>query len=185
EIALVGNLPNSSAMLSFFATGPPGGMTPSGLYKYSPIGSFILITGQLDVDGDGVADTAYQNPLMAGYLTGNYLTTTVDVQAMDPFGGFSVSSQFDDQKNAAMLWELGFESWGNADELVPDTPDFYGWFELGFTAQLVADGCYDEYWASTAVLSGDVNNYVPIPSAVLLLGSGLFGLIGLRRKFQS
>ena len=177
EIDLVG------AMLSFNAG--PGGLVVPGVYSYSPVDSSILITGQLDFDGDGAADTAYTAPLMQGYLTGNLISGgTVDVinTYMDEF---LVLSMFQDQKNAAMLWELGVTMFGSDDELVPDNPDFDGFFHLGFQAGLVGMPNCDEYWESTKVLSGDVDNYVPIPSAVLLLGSGLFGLIGLRRKFQS
>ena len=177
EIAL------ADAFLSFNAG--PGGLVGPGVYSYSPVGSSILITGQLDVDGDGAADTAYTAPLMQGYLTGNLISGgTVDV--INTYEDeFLVISMFQDQKNAAMLYALGAEDWGNVDELVPDNPDFDGFFHLGFNAELVGMPNCDEYWESTRVLSGDVDNYVPIPSAVLLLGSGLFGLIGLRRKFQS
>ncbi|RLB71614.1 MAG: hypothetical protein DRH03_05645, partial [Deltaproteobacteria bacterium] len=34
-------------------------------------------------------------------------------------------------------------------------------------------------------LKGSFGNEVPIPGAIWLLGSGLFGLIGIRRRRQS
>jgi hypothetical protein len=54
-------------------------------------------------------------------------------------------------------------------------------FTFGTGGQTVSYTYSD--WYALAVHPGNVNP-VPIPAAVWLLGSGLIGLIGLRRKFQ-
>ncbi|MBN2807936.1 MAG: VPLPA-CTERM sorting domain-containing protein [Deltaproteobacteria bacterium] len=48
---------------------------------------------------------------------------------------------------------------------------FYGTFDAASAA-----------FTSAGIASGDVVNYVPIPAAAWLLGSGLFGLITIRRR---
>lgn len=57
--------------------------------------------------------------------------------------------------------------------LLEDNPD--GW-DLNF----LNDGAIVEFGSDSTFASGSV---VPIPSAILLLGSGLLGLAGLRKKF--
>jgi hypothetical protein len=43
----------------------------------------------------------------------------------------------------------------------------------------------DSSFSSIRVLSGDVfNTPVPLPAAIWLLGAGLIGLVGVRRKLQ-
>ena len=55
-------------------------------------------------------------------------------------------------------------------------------FAAGFGYQFVTDECYSNA-SAIAVLPGDVA-IVPVPAAVWLLGGGLIGLVGLRRRYK-
>ncbi len=68
----------------------------------------------------------------------------------------------------------------------PTSTPSHAWlyyFELGELAYDWKTSSHSYYYA-WAVRDGDVVPPVPIPASILLLGSGLFGLIGIRRKYQ-
>ncbi|MBW2140028.1 MAG: VPLPA-CTERM sorting domain-containing protein [Deltaproteobacteria bacterium] len=103
----------------------------------------------------------------------------------------------DDDWDVNLYMNTGYVDWG-------ETNNFYqnGWATIspGQTAHLVLDFSTEGainlnhitnlgFQIATDREFGDQYNLVastvPIPGAIWLLGSGLFGLIGLRRKFKS
>jgi len=48
---------------------------------------------------------------------------------------------------------------------------------MGFSDAQITEGVETYFWLSTKIIE-------PIPAVVWLLGSGLIGLVGLRRRFK-
>lgn len=133
-------------------------------------GGFITITA--DVDGQtGVV-----------LLDGEWISAKVielnsagDLKLEVAVGGFT------DEKNKWLLYELG---------LLDYDPSCYDQFKGPFSGSLnlsftIIDTDLSETFESCVIGSGDIHNTpVPIPGAVWLLGSGIIGLIGVRRKFR-
>ena len=110
--------------------------------------------------------------------------------AEEPFlATLTVSLRDDDDEMLENQWELGF---GIAEDGTWDL----GWVNTGdyaydVTASYLMDGTFTVYLGS---LFGDffidqsilemTSNAVPIPSTILIFGSGLVGLIGVRRKIK-
>jgi hypothetical protein len=74
------------------------------------------------------------------------------------------------------------EKWGPLTDFYGlPTTDYQGLFYLNFSAE----GSPPDSFRSLAVLDGViVNTPVPEPTTMILIGSGLIGLVGLRRKFK-
>lgn len=80
--------------------------------------------------------------------------------------------------NLTQAW-LGFYTSTN----VPGTGHLYYYFDLGSGNQAVADINNWYFWIhGIAVHDGNISPTVPVPSAFLLLGAGLIGLSGLKRR---
>jgi hypothetical protein len=71
-------------------------------------------------------------------------------------------------------------------------PDAFTLFTLTFSAQAIGDSAFsfltvdlsDPYVNAIDASGGGDANVVPIPPTVLLLGSGLLGLVGFRRRLR-
>lgn len=136
-------------------------------------GGFLTITGDL------VGDTEGSMTLMSGSWN------SAQVVAYDA-GTMKlgiVFGDFVDEKNAWLLYQLGLID----DPYSTNTFDgpFEGALHISFAIDPNTFDAENGYFCSDYILSGDVDNtYVPIPGAVWLLGSGLMGLIGIRRKMR-
>jgi len=118
-------------------------------------------------------------PAGTSLITGVFTNVSV-TQIPVTYGGFTVYNfdvavaGFQDEKNSALLQYFGYPANASSD----------GNFNLSFlTAGFVKPG---DAFTSISVLSGDVVNFpVPLPPSMLLLGTGILGLVGLgwrRRK---
>lgn len=147
----------------------------SGAFDYStsdewffkPGGSFT-VTGALDLDGDGTLDF----PATTELITGTYFAAGVEKSILG--GDFKVViGGFNDVKNEALAQYYGLQSNGYG----------YGWsgnMNLSFKASSTPGSSFESY----RVLSGDIINtpLVPEPASMLLLGMGILGVFGLKRK---
>lgn len=133
-------------------------------------GGPLVITGDLDGDGQGsmtLLDGTWNSAEVASFGTGSLGIVLGD---------------FTDSKNAWLLYKLGLiDDPGNITTLVGP---FDGSLHISFTTATFDKEC--GFFTSQTVLSGDIDNtyVVPVPAALWLLGSGLIGLIGIRRKIK-
>jgi hypothetical protein len=130
---------------------------------------------EADLDNDGVA-------LLASNLTG----TTYDVN----MNGTLTPGQYAGFNPTPEDGEVNLGVFGDADSS-NDTITMYlfGYFRNGvspLTGVYLTNGITDDNFLATITLSDDgiltIVNPVPVPGAIWLLGSGLLGLLGLRRK---
>jgi len=143
-----------------FTTGGFTGSDPGDWY-FSPGGSIELTGGILDL---GI-------PAGTTLLTGSFSGTPRVIY----LGGTSqiVGATFIDSKDSVLARWYGLSDNGYG----------YGWagdINLSFAA----NGSPDSAFSSTLVKSGDITNtpIIPEPGSMMLLGMGILGLFGLRKK---
>ena len=185
-VSLGGNtLYLGDAILEFGTTGVTPFLNGSGdpiLYQFGA-GGYIRIKKNVDagvrvysdIDRTNQIGTISAAPLLEGTWNDGGFNAIID--QTDPTG--AIFGDFDDEKNQ-MLFNLFGQDIDPVDELIGL---YHG--SIALSMQFLTQNLDSPYDFTAVSLSGDVNNVVPIPSAVLLLGSGLMGLVGLRRKFQS
>ncbi len=130
-------------------------------------GGSLTLTGGVDFGSDGTNIPAGTELMKDGEFSFNEVTW-LDFYPGDEKWFITIAS-FTDYKNEDLLTHYGMPS-----------VLYNGNFNISFEVQNTdpTDG-----FVSSRVLSGDISNYpVPIPAAVWLLGSGLIGLVGLRRR---
>jgi hypothetical protein len=156
-------LPITGGVLNFTS----GNLTSSAL---TPVPSWSFGSGGTITISGGI-------PGFTGTLmTGSFQSAIVLTVASSGTTGFEISgAQFTDVKNPQLLEYFG----------ISPTSAFWGTFNIGFLAPLTIPPAG---FQSLSVTSGDVlNNTVPLPPSVFLLGSGIvgLGLLGWRRRKES
>lgn len=156
----------SGGLLNFATGNFDGAGTSPSSWNFLP-GGEITLTGSINFPGSlGAID--------ATWLKGSFQGASVI-----EFGSsykFAVAVFTDNKLCPIIGYYYG--------DTIPDDTTFLGGFNLSFIAEGVPPGAF----TSTTLLSGDLTNTpVPVPASVLLLGSGLLGLVGvprLRRRIK-
>ena len=159
----------------------------SGLIRYRDGGD---VTGSWDDGADGrlyARLTDWGNPGLGLSLFGLGYDLDNDGGSFVPgYEGNEFGYATDSDDHYAEGWYTGYWSYWLDDDLNNIIGDSWGYSGTGMTGRTLTDGCADG-WSYLPNFSGGapdepVAAAVPIPTAVWLLGSGILGLIGIRRK---
>lgn len=159
---------------TYFLTNALLSFTTGNFISYTPSVPYV---GNIWTFGSGGTITVTDSTKT--WLSGNYVGAAV-IQSSSGFA--VVISSFDDNKDKALTDYYGLFPI-NSNPIA-----FKGDMNLSFNLNLL--NATDHTFTSAGVLSGDIKNtpqpgtWVPIPPTVWLLGAGLVGLVGLRRKFR-
>ncbi len=148
-----------------FRTGDFSGSDPAH-WNFGP-GGFILLDGTIVKDGKTL-EIDKEGELVSGFVVNS-------IAGADTFHTFV--GRFSDTLGVGFLKAFGF----TGDE------EFNGNINLSFNTDLALAPGQDVTFTTTLIGSGDVSQtLVPVPPSMILLGSGLLGLVGLRfRKNQA
>jgi hypothetical protein len=141
-----------------------GNFNNAGAFTYVfDAGGSVTLVGTLGAD----APVGVGTPIG---MFGNFSAAAVVSQNTDPDTTHVGTFNFTDEKNPEFAALIGL------------TNPLIGDIFLGFVTDSVSPG---DPFDSTRVNGFRVHNTVPVPPAVWLFGSGLLGLIGLRRKLKA
>jgi len=135
-------------------------------------GGSLTLTGGVDFPGDSW-DIAYDAEQPPELMHGEFSFCEVTYVDLPGAQNWSVAiASFTDTKHADLLGYYGMPS-----------GLYNGNFNISFE---VEDTDPTDGFTSSDVLSGDISNYpiIPTPAAAWLLGSGLIGLVVVRRSFK-
>jgi hypothetical protein len=137
----------------------------AGSYNWGAGGSIVL-TGCVDLNNNGVCNAGDASGVL---FSGYFLDTHVIITG----GNFKVFiSDFTDQKNDTLTAFYGLPTGGS-------------WWTGNTNISFSAPGTSGRPFSSTSLLSGDMTNFVPEPSTVMLLGTALLGIgFASRRKLS-
>jgi hypothetical protein len=180
-----------SNYLSFAQFNPAlGTLTSVELDLSASMGTYITVENFGAAPSSGTASTQIavhvEDP-------GNYLASATQMTYYSAGFGFSGLTQYN---TAASGLLTGTGTSSNVYTLAGLLAEFTGAGAISLTASTntstnlnYTGGFAAANQATNAGLTGDVvytyNAPVPLPSALILMGPGLFGLVGLRRRFKS
>jgi len=169
------------------------GVTFSGDYYFAQTGTGTNFWSPDTPYISATVDNAPPASDIIGLGSGGTITITFSEAVTNPlialasWNGNTVD--FGEDKITFLSYGPGY--WGNGTPVMnSDNTGFYGSGELHGVLQVtgtftsITFSHTGEYWHGLTVGAVDFAP-VPIPAAFWLLGSGLLGLVGLKRKFQS
>ena len=171
----------------------------SGGYYTDGTAHAYLADLALDLDRDGTYEygivlkdhdkwTTGTAPSSVDLNVGLYSVTLWDTSAyfMEGYSGYIYGGKWDqaDPKDPNVAIASG-SNVKNADvsfnDIAGDNPN-YLWSVSINASDLPISGAFDVFWGGTTCSNDAVGGSVPIPPSVLLLASGMIGLVALRRR---